>query len=159
MRLSVVPPSLRPRRANARAASWPGSLTSPASSGPDQAGTPRLGAAPPPRRHHRVWPGQARGRIGRAQFTRHFTIAREAGLRGLPRGGETTGPATVWSALHDLGAEEIGYGINAVTDPRLPRGLPHVQPARSAHHDKFRQRAQMEDPSVTPPRADDARWV
>lgn len=57
--------------------------------------------------------------VGRAQFTRHFTIAREAGLHSLPHAGETTGPATVWSALHDLGAERIGHGISAVTDPRL----------------------------------------
>jgi len=57
--------------------------------------------------------------VGRAQFTRPFTLAREAGLHSLPHAGETTGPATVWSALHDLGAERIGHGINAVTDPRL----------------------------------------
>lgn len=57
--------------------------------------------------------------VGRAQFTRHFTLAREAGLHSLPHAGETTGPATVWSALHDLGADRIGHGINSVTDPRL----------------------------------------
>lgn len=57
--------------------------------------------------------------VGRAQFIRPFTVAREAGLHSLPHAGETTGPATVWSALHDLGAERIGHGIHAVTDPRL----------------------------------------
>lgn len=57
--------------------------------------------------------------VGRAEFVRPFTVAREAGLRSLPHAGETTGPATVWSALHDLGAERIGHGIHAVTDPRL----------------------------------------
>lgn len=57
--------------------------------------------------------------VGRAQFTRPFTVAREAGLRSLPHAGETTGPATVWSAVNDLGAERIGHGIHAVTDPRL----------------------------------------
>lgn len=57
--------------------------------------------------------------VGRAQFTRPFTVAREAGLRSLPHAGETTGPATIWSALHDLGAERIGHGIHAVADPRL----------------------------------------
>ncbi len=57
--------------------------------------------------------------VGRARFARPFTVAREAGLRSLPHAGETTGPATVWSALHDLGAERIGHGIHAITDPRL----------------------------------------
>jgi aminodeoxyfutalosine deaminase len=57
--------------------------------------------------------------VGRAQFARPFTVARETGLRSLPHAGETTGPATVWSALTDLGAERIGHGIGAVTDPRL----------------------------------------
>jgi aminodeoxyfutalosine deaminase len=57
--------------------------------------------------------------VGRAQFARPFTVAREAGLRSLPHAGETTGPATVWSALNDLGAERIGHGIGAITDPRL----------------------------------------
>ena len=57
--------------------------------------------------------------IGRAQFTGPFTVARWAGLRSLPHAGETTGPATIWSALYDLGAERIGHGISAITDPRL----------------------------------------
>lgn len=57
--------------------------------------------------------------VGRAQFARPFTVAREAGLRSVPHAGETTGPATVWSAIHDLGAERVGHGIHAVTDPRL----------------------------------------
>ena len=57
--------------------------------------------------------------VGRARFVRPFTAAREAGLHSLPHAGETTGPATVWSAVHDLGAERIGHGIHAVTDPRL----------------------------------------
>lgn len=36
--------------------------------------------------------------VGRAQFTPFFTAAREAGLHSVPHAGETTGPATVWSA-------------------------------------------------------------
>jgi aminodeoxyfutalosine deaminase len=67
--------------------------------------------------------------VGRAQFTGPFTAAREAGLHSLPHAGETTGPATVWSALHDLGAERIGHGIHAVTDPRL---LDHLAEHRIA---------------------------
>jgi aminodeoxyfutalosine deaminase len=57
--------------------------------------------------------------VGRAQFAPFFTRAREAGLHSVPHAGETTGPATVWSAVHDLGAERIGHGVGAYTDPAL----------------------------------------
>ncbi|ONF71478.1 adenosine deaminase [Amycolatopsis keratiniphila] len=57
--------------------------------------------------------------VGRAQFAPFFTTAREAGLHSVPHAGETTGPATVWSAVHDLGAERIGHGVGAHTDPAL----------------------------------------
>ena len=57
--------------------------------------------------------------IGRAQFEPFFTAAREAGLHSVPHAGETTGPATVWSALHDLGAERIGHGTSSASDPAL----------------------------------------
>lgn len=57
--------------------------------------------------------------IGRAQFEPFFTAAREAGLHSVPHAGETTGPATVWSALHDLGAERVGHGTSSAADPAL----------------------------------------
>lgn len=57
--------------------------------------------------------------IGRAQFEPFFTAAREAGLHSVPHAGETTGPATVWSALHDLGAERVGHGTSSASDPAL----------------------------------------
>ncbi|MPZ83551.1 MAG: adenosine deaminase [Actinophytocola sp.] len=57
--------------------------------------------------------------VGRARFAPFFTAAREAGLRSVPHAGETTGPATVWSAVHDLGAERIGHGTSATADPAL----------------------------------------
>lgn len=57
--------------------------------------------------------------VGRAQFAPFFTAAREAGLHSVPHAGETTGPATVWSAVHDLGAERIGHGTSAANDPAL----------------------------------------
>ncbi len=57
--------------------------------------------------------------VDRAGFAGPFAAAREAGLRSLPHAGETTGPATVWSALQDLGAERIGHGIGAIADPGL----------------------------------------
>ncbi|MDI5982391.1 adenosine deaminase [Amycolatopsis magusensis] len=57
--------------------------------------------------------------VGRAQFAPFFTAAREAGLHSVPHAGETSGPATVWSAVHDLGAERIGHGTSAAADPAL----------------------------------------
>ncbi|GAA4007252.1 adenosine deaminase [Allokutzneria multivorans] len=65
--------------------------------------------------------------VGRAQFASMFTLAREAGLRSVPHAGETTGPATIWSAVHDLGAERIGHGISAIHDPRLVEHLAERQ--------------------------------
>ena len=57
--------------------------------------------------------------VGRAQFRRPFLQAREAGLHSVPHAGETSGPATIWSALNDLGAERIGHGITCMGDSRL----------------------------------------
>ncbi|RJQ80710.1 adenosine deaminase [Pseudonocardiaceae bacterium YIM PH 21723] len=57
--------------------------------------------------------------IGRAQFEPFFTAAREAGLRSVPHAGETTGPATIWSAIRDLGAERVGHGTSCTEDPAL----------------------------------------
>src|SRR5215212_2769955 len=39
--------------------------------------------------------------------------------RSVPHAGETTGPQTIWDAIHDLGAERIEHGISAVRDQRL----------------------------------------
>lgn len=57
--------------------------------------------------------------VPREQFAPHFARARAAGLHSVPHAGESTGPATIWSALNDLGAERIGHGIAAVQDPAL----------------------------------------
>ena len=57
--------------------------------------------------------------VPREQFIPHFGAARAAGLRSVPHAGETTGPETVWTALRDLGAERIGHGTSAATDPAL----------------------------------------
>ncbi|PXY28021.1 adenosine deaminase [Prauserella muralis] len=67
--------------------------------------------------------------VGRAQFAPFFTAAREAGLHSVPHAGETSGPATVWSAVHDLGAERIGHGTSSAADPRL---LAHLAEHRIA---------------------------
>jgi len=57
--------------------------------------------------------------VPRPQFQPHFDAARAAGLRSVPHAGETTGPQTVWDALHLLGAERIGHGTSAALDPDL----------------------------------------
>jgi aminodeoxyfutalosine deaminase len=57
--------------------------------------------------------------VPRPQFKPYFDQARAAGLHSAPHAGETTGPDTIWSALHDLGAERIGHGISAVGDQKL----------------------------------------
>ncbi len=55
----------------------------------------------------------------RPQFKPYFDLARANGLRSVPHAGETTGPQTIWDALHELGAERIGHGISAAQDPKL----------------------------------------
>ncbi|MGC4854125.1 adenosine deaminase [Micromonospora sp. DT4] len=57
--------------------------------------------------------------VPRPQFRPFFDQARAAGLRSVPHAGETTGPQTIWDALHELGAERIGHGISAAQDPEL----------------------------------------
>ncbi|WP_399085146.1 adenosine deaminase [Streptomyces sp. BBFR2] len=57
--------------------------------------------------------------VPRPQFKPYFDRAIAAGLRSVPHAGETTGPQTIWDALHDLRAERIGHGTSAVQDPKL----------------------------------------
>jgi aminodeoxyfutalosine deaminase len=55
----------------------------------------------------------------RAMFAGHVEQARDLGYRAVIHAGESTGPATIWSALRDLKADRIGHGISAVADPDL----------------------------------------
>jgi aminodeoxyfutalosine deaminase len=57
--------------------------------------------------------------VSRAEFAPAFRAARDAGLHSAPHAGETSGPAEVWAALRELGAERIGHGIGAAADPVL----------------------------------------
>lgn len=54
-----------------------------------------------------------------SQFVSHFALVRDAGLHVTIHAGEADGPASVWSAIRDLGAERIGHGFRAVEDPVL----------------------------------------
>ena len=57
--------------------------------------------------------------VPRPQFKPFFDRARAEGLHSVPHAGETTGPQTVWDAIHELGAERIGHGTSSAQDPRL----------------------------------------
>lgn len=52
-------------------------------------------------------------------FKDHFRRVRDAGLHVTVHAGEADGPQSVWSAIHDLGAERIGHGFRAIEDPAL----------------------------------------
>jgi aminodeoxyfutalosine deaminase len=54
-----------------------------------------------------------------ADYAALFLAAREAGLHCVPHAGETVGPSAVWAAVNELGAERIGHGIGAASDPEL----------------------------------------
>jgi len=54
-----------------------------------------------------------------ALFARALAPAREAGLGITVHAGEFAGPASVWTAVYQLGARRIGHGIRAVDDPEL----------------------------------------
>lgn len=52
------------------------------------------------------------------QFRELYAEAREAGLHLTAHAGESTGPASIWSAIN-IGAERIGHALSAVQDPEL----------------------------------------
>ena len=60
---------------------------------------------------------ERRGRT--EEFAKAFAIARRAGLRSMPHGGELLGPRSVRTVLDELGADRLGHGVRVVEDPRL----------------------------------------
>ena len=52
-------------------------------------------------------------------FVEHFKKVRDAGLRITVHAGEAAGSQSIWQAINHLGAERIGHGVNAITDPAL----------------------------------------
>ncbi len=65
------------------------------------------------------WPGEL--------FLDHIQRARDAGWRITIHAGESDGPASIWQALRELGAERIGHGVTAAGDPTLMRYMAHHQ--------------------------------
>jgi adenosine deaminase len=65
--------------------------------------------------------------VPRPQFAPFFSQAIAAGLRSVPHSGESTGPESVWDAINFLGAERIGHGIAAASDPELMQYLAEHQ--------------------------------
>jgi len=53
------------------------------------------------------------------KFVDHFRKARDAGWHITVHAGEIAGASSIWQALRQLGAERIGHGLSAVTDPSL----------------------------------------
>ena len=60
---------------------------------------------------------ERRGRT--EEFERAFRIARDAGLRAVPHGGELRGPDHVRTCLDSLGAHRLGHGVRSVEDPEV----------------------------------------
>jgi adenosine deaminase len=59
-------------------------------------------------------------RRGRTEdFAHAFRIADRAGLRLVPHGGELLGPASVRTVVDALGAQRLGHGVRAASDPDL----------------------------------------
>ncbi|MCC2615553.1 adenosine deaminase [Aestuariibacter halophilus] len=53
------------------------------------------------------------------QFVEHFSKARDAGWQVTVHAGEADGPQSVWNAIELLGAQRIGHGVAAASDPAL----------------------------------------
>lgn len=54
-----------------------------------------------------------------ALFTRALALARDGGLGITVHAGEFAGPASIWTAVYQAGAQRLGHGIRAVEDPEL----------------------------------------
>jgi adenosine deaminase len=52
-------------------------------------------------------------------FTKHLKRARDAGWHITVHAGEAAGPASIWQALRDLGAERLGHAVTATQDTAL----------------------------------------
>jgi aminodeoxyfutalosine deaminase len=72
--------------------------------------------------------GIEQDRVGREPAIREaFHSAVRAGLHSVPHAGEMSGPATIWEAVRNLGAERIGHGLHCLEDPELVAHLRETQ--------------------------------
>ncbi|MDO5722306.1 MAG: adenosine deaminase [Actinomycetaceae bacterium] len=55
------------------------------------------------------------------EFSSAFRIARRAGLRGVPHGGELLGPPHIREVLTHLKPTRLGHGVRTAEDPELLR--------------------------------------
>lgn len=53
------------------------------------------------------------------EWSHAFSIARRAGLPGVPHGGELSGPEHVRRIVDSLGPTRLGHGVRTVEDPAL----------------------------------------
>jgi adenosine deaminase len=60
---------------------------------------------------------ERRGRT--SEFAAAFDIARRAGLRLVPHGGELLGARSVRAAVEELHADRLGHGVRCVEDPKV----------------------------------------
>lgn len=58
-------------------------------------------------------------------FVEQFKRARDAGLHITIHAGEAAGPAGIWQAINELGAERIGHALSAASDPALMDSMLH----------------------------------
>lgn len=54
-----------------------------------------------------------------SEFSTAFRIARRAGLRGVPHGGELLGPSHIREVVTHLKPARLGHGVRAAEDPEL----------------------------------------
>ena len=84
-----------------------------------------------------------------AEWEGAFRIARAAGLRSVPHGGELLGPDAVRVTLDALRPDRIGHGVRAAENPALvheiaQRGVPlEVCPMSNVHLGVFRHPASV----------------
>lgn len=52
-------------------------------------------------------------------FVEHFNRVRDRGLNITIHAGEACGPQSIWDAISLLGADRIGHGVSASSDPQL----------------------------------------
>ena len=73
-----------------------------------------------------------------------FRIARQAGLPGVPHGGELLGPRHVRQVVEHLQPARLGHGVRAAEDPRLLDDLVTSAPPKNRDVEAAKARARSE---------------